>query len=330
MKRKLVEYTQLQCKKYKIPTRKVAVNNAFDFDTFQFSSYFAQLPVINGQAKILLPISAVRQDPELSKSIYYRNFVLEFLKAEHEHAGDSLSTVLRNGNVVVRISDLKAKYPMNVDFLYEFSKNNPIILERYKSELRRTAIVKGKTKLITERKVLNSIERRAIMESIKVGGEEAHRFHKIAFDNLIHIFASRVNKPLMEREINDGRKRIDIVFENIDKSGFFNSLNTLHHIKCPKIVVECKNYGKEIGNPEVDQIAGRLNDNRGRFGIIVCRTIENKKRLISRCKDMLHDNGNYIIALEDKDIIKLLEYRDKGNENEIDYFFEVKVDELIM
>ena len=330
LKRKLVEYTQLQCDKYKIPTKKVAVNNAFDYETFQFTSYFAQLPVINGQAKILLPISAVRQDPELSKSKYYRNFVLEFLRAEHQHAGDALSTVLRNGRVVVRISDLQEKYPMNVEFLYEFSKKHPKILEKYKSELRRTAIKKGKAQLITERKILNSIERRAIMESINVGGEDATRFHKIAYDNLIHIFASRVNNPLMEKDINEGRKRIDIVFNNIDKTGFFNSLNTVHHIKCPKIIVECKNYGKEIGNPEVDQINGRLNDNRGRFGIIVCRTIENKERLISRCKDLLHDNGNYIIALEDKDVLKLLEHRDNGNEQAIDAFFEAKIDELIM
>src|SRR5690606_12622608 len=116
LKRKLVEFTQIQCEKHNIPTKRVAINNAFDYDTFQFISYFAQLPVVGDQAKILLPISSVRQDPELSKSKYYRNFVLEFLRAEHQHAGDALSTVLRNGKVVVRISDLKEKYPLSVDF----------------------------------------------------------------------------------------------------------------------------------------------------------------------------------------------------------------------
>lgn len=243
LKRKLVEYTQIQCEKYNIPTRKVPVNNAFDFETFQFTSYFAHLPVIDNQAKILLPISSVRQDPELSKSKYYRNFVLEFLLAEHQHAGDSLSTVLKNGKVVVRIGDLKEKYPMNVDFLYDFSKKHPKILERYKTELRRTAVKKGKAQLKTERKILNSLERKAIMESIKTGVEEANRFHKIAYDNLIHIFDSRASNPKMEENINEGRKRIDIIFNNSDKTGFFNSLNSIHHIKCPKIIVECKNYG---------------------------------------------------------------------------------------
>ena len=153
LKRSLVEFTQLQCQEHSIPTKKVPVNNAFDFDTFQFTSYFAQLPVIDGRPIILLPISSVRQDPELSKSKYYRNFVLEFLRAEHQHAGDSLSTVLKNGSVVVRIGDLKEKYPMTVDFLYNFSKKNPNILERYKQELRSTAIKKGKAQLKPKRKV---------------------------------------------------------------------------------------------------------------------------------------------------------------------------------
>ncbi|PCJ86708.1 MAG: hypothetical protein COA57_05725 [Flavobacteriales bacterium] len=330
LKRKLVEYTQRQCEKYNIPTEKVAINNAFDYDTFQFTSYFSKLPVIDGHAKILLPISSVRQDPELSKNKYYRNFVLEFLKAEHQHAGDALSTVLRNGSVVVRIMDLKEKYPMNVDFLYQFSKSHPKVLEKYKSELRRTAIKKGKAQLKTQRKILNSIERRAIMESIKTGRDDATRFHKIAYDNLIHILSGRASNPLMEKEINEGRKRIDIIFNNSDKKGFFHLLNTKYHVKCPKIIVECKNYGKEIGNPEVDQINGRLNDNRGRFGIIVCRSIEDKPRLLSRCKDLLNDNRNYVVVLEDKDIIQLLEYRDKIQEQEIDDFFERKIDQIIM
>lgn len=330
LKRKLVEYTQVQCNKHNIPMKKVAINNAFDYDTFQFTSYFSSLPVIGGRAKILLPLSSVRQDPELSKNKYYRNFVLEFLKAEHEHAGDSLSTVLKNGKIVVRIGDLKEKYPLNVKFLYEFSKNHPSVLEGYKSELRRSALRKDKAQLKTERKILNSIERKGIMESIEPGGEDANRFHKIAFDNLIHIFSSMVSNPLMERDINEGRKRIDIIFNNSDESGFFKGLQSRHQVKCPKIIVECKNYGKEIGNPEVDQVNGRLNDSRGRFGIIVCRTVENKSKLISRCRDLLHDNRNYVIVLDDEDVLTLLEFRDRNDDAAINSFFERKIDELIL
>lgn len=330
LKTQLIEFTQQQCKKYSIPVKKVAVNNAFDYNKFDFVSYYAELPVINNKPKILLPISAVRQDPELSKDKYYRNFVIEFLKAEHQHAGDSLASVLKNGKVVVRIADLKEKYPLKADFLYEFSKQHPNILEKYKAELRRTASNKTKAVLETKRKILNSTERLQILNSIKVSNDDANNFHKISFDNLIHIFGERLTNPNREKEINEGRKRIDIVFDNCDKNGFFNSLNSLHHIQCPKIFFECKNYGREIGNPEIDQLLGRFSPTRGKFGILLCRSIENKQLLLKRCKDVFHDHQSFIIVLEDTDIISLLKFRDSKNENGIDSFMQSKLDDLIM
>lgn len=264
LKKQLIEFTQEQCKKHLIKMRRVAVNNAFDYEKFDFVSYYSELPVINGRPKILLPVNAVRHDPELSKDKYYRNFVIEFLKAEHQHAGDSLASVLKNGKVVVRIGDLKAKYPLGADFLYEFSKEHPAVLEKYKSELRRVANNRNsKPQLLTKKKILNSSERVQILSDIKSGNEDAANFHKISFDNLIYIFEKRLSNPLREREINEGRKRIDIVFNNSDKTGFFHSLNSLHNIQCPKIFFECKNYGKDMGNPEVDQLLGRFSPARG-------------------------------------------------------------------
>jgi len=331
LKTQLIEFTQLQCKKYSIPLNRVAVNNAFDYEKFDFISYYAELPVINGRPKILLPINAVRQDPELSKDKYYRNFVIEFLRAEHQHAGDSLASVLKNGRVVVRISDLKEKYPLRAEFLYEFSKEHPTILERYKSELRRTAGNKNiKPHLETKRKILNSIERNKILSSIKPGNDDASNFHKISFDNLIHIFDKRLSNPNREKEINEGRKRIDIVFDNACKTGFFNKLNTLYHIQCPKIFIECKNYGREIGNPEVDQLLGRFSPTRGKFGILLCRSIDNKVLLIKRCKDVKNDHNGYIIVFDDDDIKALLKFRDNNDENMIDNYMQKKLDELIM
>ncbi len=330
LKKKLIEFTQTQCKNHNIPVSRVAVNNAFDFKEFNFISYYADLPVINGRAKILLPIHSVRRDPELSKDKYYRNFVLEFLRSEHEHAGDALATVMKNGSVTVRIGDLKDKYPLNVDFLYEFSKLHPNILSKYKEELRTSALKQGKAQLETKKRILSSTERKLILTSIKPGNDGAGNFHKIAFDNLIQIFGKRLSTPLREREINEGRKRIDIVFNNSDKNGFFHDLNTLHHIHCPKIFAECKNYGREIGNPEIDQLLGRFSPLRGKFGILLCRSIADKNAVIHRCKDVVHHQQGFIIVLTDQDIETLLVYRDQNNENQIDQFMSGKLDELIM
>jgi len=193
-----------------------------------------------------------------------------------------------------------------------------------------TIVHEEELNLKSKKQILNSIERKKIMDLIKAGRKDATAFHEDVYDNLKHILASRISNPKIELAINEGRKRLDIAFNNSDKEGFFYNLSTKHRVKCPKIIVECKNYGKEIGNPEVDQMNGRLNDRRGRFGIIVCRSIDNQKRLISRCKDLMHDNGNYIIVLEDKDILQLLEFRENNDEKSIDDFFESKIEELIM
>jgi hypothetical protein len=152
----------------------------------------------------------------------------------------------------------------------------------------------------------------------------------MAFDNLIQIFGKRLSNPLREREINDGRKRIDIMFNNADKIGFFHNLNTLHHIQCPKIFAECKNYGGEIGNPEIDQLLGRFSPLRGKFGIMLCRSITNKSAVIQRCKDAVHHQQGFIIVLTDQDIETLLIYRDQNDEGQIDQFMSGKLDELIM
>lgn len=330
LKKPLIEYTQQMCKKYKIPMMRVPINNVFDYKSLNFTSFYTELPVINNMPKILLPISSVRRQPQLRKDKYYRNFVLEFLRAEHQHAGDPLAEILRNGKVVVRIADLKKKFPMSVDYLYKFSKQYPQILEKYKSELRRTAGKEETPVLQPNRKVLSVEERKSILRNIKVGTKEASNFHKLSFDNLIQIFGARLSNPNSEVKINDGRKRIDIVFNNVDSSGFFMKLNQLHHIVCPKILIECKNYGKEIGNPEIDQLQGRFNKRRGMFGLLLCREIENKAKMIQRCKDIMNDEKGFIIVLEDKDINDLLDLRAQKDDKSIDNFFARKLDELIM
>ena len=103
-----------------------------------------------------------------------------------------------------------------------------------------------------------------------------------------------------------------------------------HHIQCPKIFVECKNYGKEIGNPEVDQLLGRFSPSRGKFGLLLCRSIDNRQLLIKRCKDVFHDHKGFILVLDDTDIITLLKLRDNKEEDKIDSFMQTKLDEIIM
>ncbi len=330
LKRRLVKYTQQQCAKYNIPTQRVPVNKCFDYKDLTFKSEYAQLPVVNGRAKILLPDRAVRVHPELSKDKYYRDFVLEYLQAEHARAFDSLARVLKNGKVVVRITDLKQKYPMTADFLLQFSKEHPAVLENYKQQLRESVVRQSNDRLKIKRKPLRGVDRINILKGIPSGIGGASQFHKFSLDTLSALLGDRVSNPKFEEKINGDRKRVDIVYNNANNNGFFRELNDLHKIKCPKIIVECKNYGKEIGNPELDQLNGRLNERRGRFGIMICRNIEDRETLVQRCKDYVNDNNNYIIVLDDAEMGELIMLSEQPAEDGVDKFLNAKLDELIM
>jgi hypothetical protein len=138
------------------------------------------------------------------------------------------------------------------------------------------------------------------------------------------IFYPGLYKPCKEHEIHEGRKRIDIVFNN-GRLGFFADLYTLHQIKCPYIFFECKNYTHDPENPELDQLAGRFSEHRGKFGILICRQVKDRGRILRRCRDIVHDGRGFILVLEDIDIKALLELRGrkdyKGVRNYLDELF---------
>ncbi|WP_254052673.1 hypothetical protein [Bacillus sp. V59.32b] len=127
------------------------------------------------------------------------------------------------------------------------------------------------------------------------------------------IFYPYLTRPIIEQEIHDGRKRIDISFDNSAEKGFFHQLYIAKDIPSQYIFVECKNYGSEVANPELDQLSGRFSPNRGKFGLMVCRTIVDMEKFIARCADTYHNSRGMIIPLVDEDFIYLLNEIKKGN-----------------
>ena len=126
------------------------------------------------------------------------------------------------------------------------------------------------------------------------------------------LFFPYVAHPKIEKEICDGRKRIDITFNNIAENGFLSILEKTYNIPCRLVMVECKNYSNDIQNPELDQMAGRFSPNRGRFGIICCREIKSKEQFLKREPDTAKDQRGWIIHFTDDDIVYMLEQRKNG------------------
>ncbi len=117
--------------------------------------------------------------------------------------------------------------------------------------------------------------------AIPPGKEHADDYHRAIQALLTPLFYPALDMPHREAPIHDGRKRIDITYVNMATRGFFWWLLNSHGTPASEIVVECKNYGREIKNPEFDQLAGRFSPRRGRFGLLCYRASATRATLSS-------------------------------------------------
>ena len=131
---------------------------------------------------------------------------------------------------------------------------------------------------------------------------------------------------IVSAPVNEGRKRIDILFDNSAVRGFFARLVHSFHYFAPYISVECKNYSTDPENPELDQLLARLNQKRGRVGILTCRQVQDPDLMLKRCRDVVNDGDKcLIIVLEDRDICAMLDFATANKRKNIDDYMEDKL-----
>jgi hypothetical protein len=252
------------------------------------------------------------------------------LEAEHLDAKDALVHTLKNGNPKVYKADLRAKYRLSKDLLFDFSHKNPNILEGYKRDLAKKAETPVGNQVIENRQAegrqINARTTAEELKSIPSGAQDANRYHDFILGALTEILSPMLTRPRKEQKIDEGRKRIDISFSNSATGGFFAKLAHLHRYVTPYIPIECKNYSEDLKNPEFDQMLGRLSRKRGMFGIIVCRKIDGPELVLKRCRDVVNnDPEKAIIILDDNDIEALLTLRADGKEKEISDYLDEKL-----
>ena len=96
------------------------------------------------------------------------------------------------------------------------------------------------------------------LKSIPYGTKSASEFHNLMIGIFELLLYPNLINPKKEKEINDGRKRIDICFTNVSEYGFFTYISEKANVPCPFLFIECKNYSSDINNPELDQLTGRF------------------------------------------------------------------------
>ncbi|OGK25657.1 hypothetical protein A3A46_04550 [Candidatus Roizmanbacteria bacterium RIFCSPLOWO2_01_FULL_37_13] len=330
----LIEYTKQQCHTYNIPTFKVSSGKYWNSLNGKWEIKYDNLPIYKNTRIILVPKAIVRFTLEYNHQKYYNNFVLNFLQEENISAGTSLVRLLKNGKKVVYKKDLKndPRFKLTKEFLFKFSEEHPEVLKDYVESLTQT--IPSLTNEELEKKQhypvsFNYDKLKNKLMQINSGQGSADNYHEAIIGILEAIFYPNLYSPNKEERIHNGRKIIDITYLNAAKNGFFEFLVN-NHIHCPFVICECKNYNDDPNNPELDQLSGRFSPRRGRFGLLLCRKIENRELMEKKCRDTVDDDRGYIIALDDNDLIQLLEYKKRNDIKAIDEFLTNKYKKLVM
>jgi hypothetical protein len=330
----LVEYTQSQCELHEVPLQNVPIDPIFNTDTMRWEDQFVYLPVWRNRPILLVPKAIVRFSPAYNHGKYYQHYVLNFLKVRELNAAHSdLVRLIRNERKntvrrVVRKKDLAQRYPRAKEFLFEFSRDNPEVLRQYRQDLERMERIDGPSDTDSADETIIAEALAEVLRNTDVGNDHATAYHRLMVGVVELIFFPKLLHPRKEQEIHEGRKRIDIVMENGAHTGIFDVLPNIRQMPCAYVPLECKNYGREIGNPELDQLAGRFSVNRGKVGFLCCREFQDRELFIRRCRDTFRDDRGLVLPLDDATILAYLNLIARGERNELDQRWSELVNEV--
>lgn len=304
----LIKYTQDMCDFYGVSlTPDIDSGPIWNPEKGLWETALVPLPMTPFGKVILVPKLLVRQRLSYRFDEYYRNFLLPQMQQEHLSARSSLVEVLSSGRERVTKKALMEKFGRDKLAAVRETQLRPRVLDEYREYREKNVSSPLSHEQLSEVEGVEPPDLNALvleMKNLVPGRDDAGAYEKVIEKIFSVIFYPSLCNPKKQAMLHEGRKRVDITYSNEAKSGFFAWLSL--HYCAPLIFVECKNYGKELGNPEIDQLSSRFGPSRGQVGILVCRSIENRALLLERCKDTAKDRRGYMIILEDKDIEELV------------------------
>ena len=327
LRKPLAMYTKDQCELHGIPTQHVSLNPYYDEDLKNWNTEFFDVPVVQGRPLLLVPKSIVRRIPAYRYDGYY-SFVIEYLAESNLAANTSLVRTLKSGKKRVFKKDVQAIFSRTKENLFAFSQKNPSVLTGYRQRLQQLEAKAPNETLTRDDEILLASALAAALRAIPSGNDNASAYHKLMIGAVEFIFYPNLVHPRMEKEIHDGRKRIDITMENSATSGVFHRLHAVRNLPCGNIAIECKNYSSDPANPELDQLAGRFSPNRGKVGILLCRSFQNRDLFVQRCTDTAADQRGLIVPLSDDETLELLSVIENEGRDALEPLLSDYVDEV--
>lgn len=308
----LIQFTQDASAYYGIPlTDGVYSGRLWNPEQLGWVQGFTSLPVTPFGPLVLVPKSIVRMTTAFDPAEYYDHYVIPALQDDLMAASRSMAITLRDPFKRPTKKDTKKEYGGGKGVNLSTTLKHPDILDRYRN-------VKGRgTEPLSHEDIASSTQSSppdwdalvAKVRSITAGEDGATAYHHAVEELLTALFYPALDLLSREADLHEGRKRIDIVYTNLARRGFFDWVHRVHGAPAQNVVIECKNYTRNLGNPELDQITGRFAPQRGRLGLLLYRGFGDKALVIQRCRDAARDGRGYVVALDDDDLVELVEDR---------------------
>jgi hypothetical protein len=332
----LIKYTHEACATYGIPLGgDVDSGPLWDPAAAAWFNQYVELPVVGDKRLLLVPKVIVRKRMDYDPDEYYRHYILEHLRNAEIAAGSELVRLLKSGKNKgqprVDIKALKEKYGEGKGVIVRETLRNPTLLHTYRADKNKKLAPPLSHQDFAELEGTlppNWKELVRAVHAVPTGNADSGMYESAIEQFLSASFYPSLSHPQPQTRIHDGRKRIDITYTNLATEGFFFWLGK--HYPAPHIFVECKNYGGEVANPELDQLSGRFSPSRGQFGILVCRSFDNKDLFHKRCRDTAVDHRGYIVALDDADLAALGSLRETNDVDALFKFMKGRFDQLVM
>lgn len=317
----LAQFTTAMAGKYGIPVQPDVPIVAWDRLSSQWVEELHQLPIVNGLPLLLVPRAFVRRRRGVySADKYYRQFVIPYLQHQHLNSNSNLVRLLKDGTP--RPPYKKTLMGMHPDVKAtntNVTEADPTRLKAFRDNAAKTYEVVGQEDL-AKGSGSPMPDYDALLDDVLAvppGDTGATQYHRAIEKLLTALFYPSLDSPVIEQDLHEGRKRIDIDYTNIARHGFFHWLHDVHGVQCSFVPVECKNYSRKLKNPEYDQLAGRFGVQRGFVGILCYRGFaDSKPSVIQHCRDAAKDGRGYIIALDDDDLKALVAERKKMSDQD--------------
>jgi len=299
----LIRYTQEMCAYYGIPmVQKVPSGPIWNPVAERWEDSFIPLPVTSFGPLILIPKAVVRHRLVYDSNQYYRHYLLPMMQLSEKTLNSALVHTLKSGKKKVHKKDLLKKYGADKLAIVEQTLRHPEAIQNFRQAAKKTSQPLSHDMLASVENIAGPRFTQLLdtVRNVPVGRDSASDYENAIEKLLSALFYPSLVHPRKQHEIHEGRKRIDITYVNSPTGGFFYWAST--HYSSANIYVECKNYGKELANPEIDQLSGRFSPSRGQVGILVCRSIQNPELLQRRCADTARDGRGFIMTLTDDDL----------------------------